>query len=80
MGFVSMIFNFIAMVQAGCGGCAPDGTGSPPSCLPCCSRPGGCGPPPPPGFPLDNYIYILFFAALVLGVYIIQKNKRLLQS
>lgn len=78
-----MIFNFIAVIQAGCGGCPPGGIGpnpGPPTCLPCCTRPGGCGPPPPPGFPLDNYIYILFFAALVLGVYIIQKNKRLLQS
>ena len=76
MNFISMIFNFIAVIQAGCGGCP----GPPPGCLPCCTRPGGCGPPPPPGFPIDNYIYILFFAALVLGVYVIQKNKRLLQS
>lgn len=25
-------------------------------------------PPPPPGLPIDNYIYVLFVAALIYGV------------
>ena len=46
---------------------------------PCCTRtpPCGGGPPPPPGLPVDTFIYVLFFIALVYGVYMINKmNKR----
>ena len=50
---------------------------------PCCQNdpPCGGGPPSPPGLQIDTYIYFLFFAALVYGVYVINKRKKeLLQS
>ncbi|MFT5251518.1 MAG: hypothetical protein ACI87N_000500 [Flavobacteriales bacterium] len=35
----------------------------------------GAGLPPPPGLPIDDYIYILILVALVFGCYIIQKRS-----
>jgi hypothetical protein len=33
------------------------------------------GPPPPPGTPIDENIFILFSAAVLLGIYIIYRNN-----
>jgi hypothetical protein len=46
---------------------------------PCCDNtpPCGGGPPPPPGLPIDALVYLLFFFALVYGVYMMNKiNNR----
>ena len=32
-------------------------------------------PPPPPGLPIDENIYMLLIVALFLGIYIIYNNK-----
>lgn len=76
MGFTSFSLFLIQ-----CGGCGTPPTPGP-GCLPCCSPVDTCGgPPPPPGLPIDTYIYFLFFAALVFGVYTISKiNKAKLSS
>ncbi|WP_132704900.1 hypothetical protein [Winogradskyella wandonensis] len=73
MKIASIIYSLILFIQGPCAGCP---SGNP--CAPCCSTPSGCGggPPPPPGFAIDHYIYVLFFAALVLGVYFIRKQQR----
>jgi hypothetical protein len=38
-------------------------------------NPGGKKPPPPPGLPLDNGLYIVFFIALLYGIYIIYNHQ-----
>lgn len=39
--------------------------------------PSGPNPPPPPGeiLPIDDNLYVLLGGALLLGVYVIYKNK-----
>ncbi|WP_296319078.1 hypothetical protein [Winogradskyella sp.] len=72
-----MIFNLMLLIQGPCSGC-PSGV----PCAPCCSDPMPCGggPPPAPGFPIDNYLLILFFVALIYGVYTIRKRQAQLGS
>lgn len=72
MKIASIIYSLILMTQAICAGC-PNGPGP---CAPCCATMTCGGPPPPPGFPIDNYIYALFFVGLVFGAYIINKKQK----
>ncbi|MDD5149671.1 MAG: hypothetical protein PHC28_04230 [Flavobacterium sp.] len=44
------------------------GAPSPPS-------PGAKRPPPPPGLPIDENLYIVFIIALLFGIYIIYKYQ-----
>jgi len=62
MSFATVIYNFILLIQGPCAGC-PDGN----PCAPCCDT--GCGPPPPPGLPIDGFVILLLVLGLVLGVY-----------
>jgi len=72
MKIPQLIYSLILLIQGPCAGCP---AGNP--CAPCCSDPMPCGggPPPGPGFPIDNYIIFLFVAALIYGVYIIKKRQ-----
>jgi hypothetical protein len=63
MNFATVIFNFILLIQGPCSGCASGGV----PCAPCCAT--GCGPPPPPGLPIDGFVILLLVVGLVLGVY-----------
>ena len=70
---VASILLFTTTLMQG-GPCGP-GRANPPCCMN--TPPCGGGPPPPPGLPIDTFIYVLFFIALVYGVYMINKmNKR----
>ena len=71
MNIAPIIFSLILFIQGPCGGCS----GGPGPCAPCCATGCGGGPPPGPGFPIDNYIIFLFLAALVYGIYIIKKRQ-----
>lgn len=71
MKIASIIYSLILMVQAICAGC-PSGPGP---CAPCCATATCGGPPPPPGFPIDSYIYVLFVFALIFGAFVINKRK-----
>ena len=57
--------------------------GAPPCCAAgtCCGTP-LCtgGPPPPPGFPIDSYIMVLFFVGLLFGIYILRRMQRKLSA
>tara|TARA_R110000868_G_scaffold294481_1_gene555039 strand:- start:592 stop:831 length:240 start_codon:yes stop_codon:yes gene_type:complete len=37
--------------------------------------PTGKGPPPPPGLPIDDSLYILVVVALIYGCYIVTKKQ-----
>jgi hypothetical protein len=62
MNFATVIFNFIFLIQGPCAGCASGGN----PCAPCCPN---CGPPPPPGLPIDGFVILLLVVGLLLGVY-----------
>ena len=73
MKVASIVYFLILLVQAGpCSGCSSGGS----PCAPCCAT-GTCGggPPPGPGFPIDNYTLFLFVAALIYGVYVVKKRQ-----
>ena len=79
MTFVSIINSLFILFQ-NCSGCPSSGTqaDASPTCFPCCPaiQGTGCGgPPPPPGTPIDTYLYVLFFIALVFGIYINNKKR-----
>lgn len=38
-------------------------------------NPGARKPPPPPGLPIDDGIYIVFILALLYGIYIIYNHQ-----
>ena len=72
MNISSIIYLLILLIQPPCGGCP----GAP--CADCCGPPNTCddgGPPPGPGFAIDDYIIFLFIVALVYGIYIIKKRQ-----
>jgi len=67
-----MTINYLLLIIQ----CSDCSMGVGPNCLPCCLPTDTCtSPPPPPGFPIDNYIMVFFFIALFFGAYIIKRQQ-----